>query len=498
MSASEQLTFSLTIPVPHKYIGCIFGKNGENIKKIATDAGNQTYLSYDDATEVMNISSYDMTSAKFAGKAILTIINGERKSTTNKTNTKPINKPTTKPISKPISKNNDTNKQVISQVDDDRKVQQPKTRYLDVLKPSNNSNYNHTDGYNVKKTDTQRLSSTDKSNLKKAEIPRATRIIKHIRIHPDIIKAGLIYQIIGSKGSNIKQICEAVGRNCNILCIDNSYYKIDVANEVLFKMSKDLLIKLENQVLNNPENEDTIARARGYYIINFTNGKKEIIPYEEKCKLIEMYKKKETIRYQLANKMNVHINDIDDCMIDEEYNSRYIKDDRDNTPLMTVEEIQESFKSVPVSPTSSASIRMNMYSKWNDELGIILMKNELPNSVNTINNLTKLIVNKRLLDKERKLQKQQQLEKEIIELSLDSLLDEMELDMDVFEDDGEQSDNDTTSNNSISVNDTIMDDDLNDIDFCENHNTMADYDEYDKYLDNIAIQNSLPMVDAWN
>jgi len=74
----------------------------------------------------------------------------------------------------------------------------------------------------------------------------------------------------------------------------------------------------------------------------------------------------------------------------------------------------------------------------------------------------------------------------------------MELDMDVFEDDGEQSDNDTTSNNSISVNDTIMDDDLNDIDFCENHNTMADYDEYDKYLDNIAIQNSLPMVDAWN
>jgi hypothetical protein len=503
MSALEQSTFKVTIPVPNKLISRIFGKNGDNIKKIAKDAGNQTRLLYDDNAEIMNIQSNDINSLKIAAKAIAVILNNEKKSANRHTD-KPIVDKTNNSVNKPsdsksvnnipVVNKNITNQNIISNINDEHKAQHHNGRYLDVLKPSNNNNKK------VALATKSEQPVTQNTNVKKVEIPRATRVIKEVRIHPDIIKAELIYQIIGPKGSNIKKICETVGRNCNILCIDNSYYKIDVANEVLFKMAKDMIFKLEKDILNNAENEDIIAKARGYYILNYTNGIKEIVPYEDKSKLIEMYKKKENIRYQLANKMKVSINDIDDIMINDEYNRRYVNDNNENeNKQMSIEEIQESFKTSPVTPISSASLRASMYSKWNDDLGIILMKNELPNSVNTLNTISnKLVKAKLLLNKQ--LDKQQKLEREIIQISLDSLLDDMDFNQ---SDDDDYYNNDLSSNdisniNESFANDSIIDDDINDINFCENHNKMSDYDEYDNYLDNFAKENKLSMADAWN
>jgi hypothetical protein len=486
MSTPEQTTFKVTIPVPRKYASRIIGKNGDNIKKIAMDAGNQTRLLYNDTNETLDIQSSDLSSLKIAAKTIMTTINNIKNNIT-------INNTNNHSIDSSNNKNTITNnQQLVNKINDDEKVEKRSPRYLDVLKTSSCNNIKEVQTAKVKKTVQNYNEQT--TTAKKIEIPRATRIIKEIPIHPDITKAQLIYQIIGAKGANIQKICKSIGKNCNILCVNNSHYKIDVANEISFKMAKDMLIKLENQILNNPENEHILAEARGYYIRTYTNGIKLMEPFEENAKLIEMYKKKENIRYQLASNMNKHINEIDDVMINQEYDRRYNKDTSNSNTLMTIEEIQASFKSVPVSPTSTASIRMNMYSKWNDDFGIILMKNELPNTTNTINTIShKLIQNKNKRDR-LLLARQQLVEKQIIQISLDSLLDDMEQSIDYDDNDISISPNDYSSIDDDTINDSIIEDDLQDIDFCENHNKMAEYDEYDNYLFNLAKQNNLPMA----
>jgi hypothetical protein len=265
--------------------------------------------------------------------------------------------------------------------------------------------------------------------------------------------------------------------------MDNGSYKIDTANEISFNKVIDLLTRLERKILNNPDNEYVLAQARGYYIRTYSNGRKVMEPFEESEGLIQIYKDREHIRYQLASKLNVQPTEIYDDMITAEYNRKYkINYTNDKKVSMSIDEIKASLETTPSSPLSQSSIKMNVYSKWNDDFGIIMIKNELPQTCKVINHKS---INLKYIkaQQKRELDKQRALELEIVNIDLASILDDTDIMID---------DNDDLQSLELSFSpdndDNIMADDLQDIDFCENH-SMADMDE--AYLDAVAQKYNL-------
>jgi hypothetical protein len=328
-------------------------------------------------------------------------------------------------------------------------------------------------------------STSYKAHSKVVEIPSYNRrIIKEFRIHPELVKAKLIYQIIGKKGCNIQDICKSIGRHTNIVCNDNGYYNIDTANEISYKKAIDLLTHLERKILNNPENEYVLAQARGYYILTYSNGRKVMIPFEESESLIQIYKDREQIRYKLASKLNIRPYDIDDDLITKEYNRMYkLNIDVENKLSLSIDDIKASLEIAQASPLSQSSIKMNMYSKWNDDLGIMMIKSDLTDTCKVINrksNNLKYIKSQ----KKSELDKQRALELEIVNVDLASILDDSDL---IFDDDNNNDNLDTLElSYSPRNDDSILEDDLQDIDFSENHKMADMNDEYlsafaDKY-----------------
>jgi hypothetical protein len=493
MSNLAQSIFRVTIPVSKNHIRVIIGKNGETIKKIALDSGNNTKLLYNDETQAIDIQSPNLASLKIAAKAVVTIVNdlskpvkSDNKKEVEKEKPRYLNalKSSNKKEQQLANVETTANKQVTSakqsanvETTANKQVTSAKT----IKVPQKPSTTSSTTQSTTVSSSTPASSTSYKAHSKVVEIPSTNRrIIKEFRIHPELVKAKLLYQIIGKKGCNIQEICKSIGRHTNIVCNDDGNYIIDTANEISYKKVIDLLTRLERKILNNPENEYILAQTRGYYIRTYSNGRKVMELFEESEGLIQIYKDREQIRYKLASKLKVEPSEIYDYMITDEYNRMYkLNIGSENKLSISIDDIKASLQSAPTTPLSQSSIKMNMYSKWNDDFGIIMIKNELPETCKVINHKSINLKHIRA-QKMNELDKQRALELEIVNVDLASILDDSDL---IFDDDNNDNLDTLELSDSPTNDDSILEDDLRDIDFGENH-TMADMN--DEYLNAFA------------
>jgi hypothetical protein len=498
MSQTVQETLKLTIPVTRKYASRIIGKNGVTIKGIIRDAGNNTRILYDDTKDELNIISINKNSLKIAVKAIMNIIklvdNPESETSNNKSNDDKIEIKDSRyaNILKSSSSNNNNNNQIVEtkktvHYNNEQIVETKKIDYSNILKSSpinNNQIVDAKKSYYTK--DIVQPNKTDYSKVNKLEIPRAKRISSQYSIHPDIIKARLIYQIIGPKGETIQNLNKSIGGNCNINCSD-SHYLIEVNNETALRKAKDLLNRLERKILNDPKNEQIIAELTGFHKLVDTKGRIILEYVNDPSDLIQIYKEKEQIRYKLARKLNKPLEQITENLINDEYNIMYnIENIENNSKQVSCESLKNSLNDITETVLSPSYIKSFMYSKWNDDNGLIMIKNELPNISSKLNEIS-LKIQKANDIKNALARRQEAFEEECRKVSLEDVLG--------YDDD--ESVNTSYINNEMD----ISNDDINDLSFNEDEfipsnkpsvNRMDDNDKYLDYLEDlITNQNKI-------
>jgi hypothetical protein len=476
MSQTVQETLKLTIPVTRKYASRIIGKNGVTIKGIIRDAGNNTRILYDDIKEELNIISINKSSLKIAVKAIMNIIklvdNPESETSNNKSNDDKIEIKDSRYANILKSSSSNNNNQIVETKKIDYSTD---TRNVNILKSPLSNNNQIVDAKKPYYTkDIVEIKKTDYSKVNKLEIPKGKRISCQYGIHPDIIKARLIYQIIGPKGETIQNLNKSIGGNCNINCSD-SHYLIEVNNETALRKAKDLLNRLERRILNDPQNEEIIAKLTGFHKLVDTKGRIILEYVNDPSDLIQIYKEKEQIRYKLARKLNKPLGQISEDLINAEYNIMYNNENiENNSKEVSRESLKNSLNDVSETKLSPSYIKSFMYSKWNDDNGLIMIKNELPNISSKLNAIS-LKIQKANDIKNAIARRQEQFEEECRKVSLEDVLG--------YDDD--ESVNTGYINNEMD----ISSDDINDISFNEeefipcNKSVIDRMDDNDEYLD---------------
>jgi hypothetical protein len=240
------------------------------------------------------------------------------------------------------------------------------------------------------------ITSSDKQSLKAASLKilslldeakkkeaakKPIKEIKSFNIHPDILKADLVYQIIGPKGSYIQEIIAKVGRGCNIKCNKDGKYVVEVESKTGLNIAYDLLMKRERIILTNPENKDTIDRSRGYRLIKVGKGKYNMEYIGQDYSLIDIYKKKESVRYWLSKNKNIPLYDVKEEDIEEEYNNFYnYYETKEEPKKVDIEQLIEEMKSMPiVIPVKE------MKTIWNDKEKVNTIKDDLPEIAGKLN-----------------------------------------------------------------------------------------------------------------
>jgi hypothetical protein len=240
------------------------------------------------------------------------------------------------------------------------------------------------------------ITSSDKQSLKAASLKflilldeakkkeaakKPIKEIKSFNIHPDILKADLVYQIIGPKGSYIQEIIAKVGRGCNIKCNKDGKYVVEVESKTGLNIAYDLLMKRERIILTNPENKDTIDRSRGYRLIKVGKGKYNMEYIGQDYSLIDLYKKKESVRYWLSKNKNIPLYDVKEEDIEEEYNNFYnYYETKEEPKKVDIEQLIEEMKSMPiVIPVKE------MKTIWNDKEKVNTIKDDLPEIAGKLN-----------------------------------------------------------------------------------------------------------------
>lgn len=254
------------------------------------------------------------------------------------------------------------------------------------------------------------LSLVDEAKKKEAIKKQAiTKNKKSFNIHPDILKANLVYQVIGPKGAYIQEMINTVGRGCNIVCSSHGQYMVEAESKNGLNMAYDLLMKRERIILTNPDNKETIDYCRGYRLIKNKKGKQIIEYIGQEHSLIDVYKKKETVRYWLSKNKNIPLYEVEEADIEEEYKSFYkIKEEQEEPQTFDLEKLKEEMKSAPAVATVT-----EINTVWNNTETVNSIKDELPEITAKLNVL------------HYKLQKQklESLEDEVLLLDLSQVMD---------------------------------------------------------------------------
>jgi hypothetical protein len=384
------------IPITNKdIIGDIMGVDGDRMKRIAEVAGSNTRIQYDHNKAKFIVTSDKEQSLRVACEKIVEII--KRQSPTKKV---------VKLEEKVVAKT-------------DQKGENDKVTYVDKIKSAKPIEKKVL----VKKTDKQANYKQDKVEEKKSEY-----MSEEMAIHPDIIKANLVNQMIGSKGVIISEIIQKVGKGSKIAIME-TVYKIEAYKEKSIIMLKSLLKKREHEILTNEKNQAKLVKVRGYYLRQADKGKIYIEIVDNKNSIIEIQKKKDNIRYQLSKKQNIDINQVSESDINEEFNNMYKqKEDKENIS----EEVSKkddfiSLITTPIKPIETV---------WNNSEILMDILNELPKTTEILNHITaknhkNMLINKRL----------EEIESEYQNVNISYLLNEDDdEEEDVYSDENEISD----------------------------------------------------------
>jgi hypothetical protein len=200
-------------------------------------------------------------------------------------------------------------------------------------------------------------------------------IKEDMKVHPEILKMGFMYQMIGNKASNIKEINNKVANDCYIRCNEEEgVYEISCRSKRGINMARDLLECKEREILTSPLNVERLSKVRDGFIYyrygmngisylykkgnNFIDmkGKKCDYAYGEivsrRSSIIEYNKKLQDIRYEISKEENKEVKEIDEERVKDIYEERYNKNIEKGIINNNKEEIIEEFKKMPASPVS--------------------------------------------------------------------------------------------------------------------------------------------------
>jgi hypothetical protein len=307
-------------------------------------------------------------------------------------------------------------------------------------------------------------------------------IKESISIHPDIVKADLAYQMIGSKGKVISEIIKKVGKGSKVF-LDEDKYVIECHTQDSIDKLTDLLRKKERDILNSPENKDILAKIRGYVLKPGQKGKVYIELVSANWSLIEVLKKKESIRYQLSKKYEIHMDEVDENDVEKEFNNKYNREEKPKPEVKkTVDD--DKFETFIKSPERKLS------TVWENKTILQEIVNELPETTVLLNKIS-IKNHLKMMIEQRKKEIEEEMENEYINISVDDLMSEENEDDDLevedipyeeFED--EEEEEDIFGDNPY---------DHPNMEFRDSPYTIpANYD-YDTDMDNEEVK----IVDAW-
>jgi hypothetical protein len=281
------------------------------------------------------------------------------------------------------------------------------------------------DKKSLKEASLKILSLLDEAKKKEASKKPVIKKVNDIfNIHPDILKANLVYQVIGPKGSYIHEMTNTVGRGCNIICNQDGKYEVEAESKKGLNIAYDLLMKRERIILTNPYNKERIDRSRGYRLIKNKKGQRTIEYIGQEHSLIDIYRKKETVRYWLSKNNNIPLYEVEEKDIEEEY-ERFYNDNQDKKEAKTfnLEQLKEEMKGTPVTIPAK-----EIKTIWNNSDKVQTIKDELPEITERLNILHHKLNKKRL----------ETLEDSLVILDISDIMDS---DYDEDEDTEEESEN---------------------------------------------------------
>jgi hypothetical protein len=304
-----------------------------------------------------------------------------------------------------------------------------------------------------------------------------------ILIHPDIVKADLAYQMIGSKGKVISEIIKKVGKGSKIF-LDEDKYVIECHTQDSIDKLTDLLRKKEREILNSPENKDILAKVRGYVLKPGQKGKVYIELVSANWSLIEVLKKKESIRYQLSKKYDIYMDEVDENDVEKEFNNKYNREEKPKPEVKkTVDD--DKFETFIKSPERKLS------TVWENKTILQEIVNELPETTVLLNKIS-IKNHLKMMIEQRKKEIEEEMENEYINISVDDLMSEENEDDDLevedipyeeYEDE-EEEDEDIFGDNPY---------DHPNMEFRDSPYTIPANYEYDTDMDNEEVK----IVDAW-
>jgi len=298
----------------------------------------------------------------------------------------------------------------------------------------------------TKKEDINKYSFLEKNLQKKKE-----KMIKEsMNIHPEILKMGFIYQMIGSKASNIKEMNNKVGNDCYIRCNEEEgVYEISCRSKRGINMAKDLIGSKEREILTSPKNIETLSKCRDGFIYyrydkegilylykdgkkfvdmkgrKYDNGYGELV--SRRKSIIEYMKRLDNIRYEISKEESKKVEEIDENIVKNRYNDIYNKKEEKKEKI-NIEEIIEEFKTMPASPISNNK-------HWNKEK-IEDIKKELPSVIKSIKREVKEVeVDESIYMECYDIDISELLEPSKVDLSIDDMIDDEDLEDIEIEDD---------------------------------------------------------------
>jgi hypothetical protein len=278
---------------------------------------------------------------------------------------------------------------------------------------------------------------------KREEKSKKEKMIKEsMKIHPEILKMGFIYQMIGSKACNIKEMNNKVGNDCYIRCNEEEgVYEISCRSKRGINMARDLIGNKEREILTSPKNIETLSKCRDGFIYyrydkegilylykegrkfidmkgrKYDNGYGELV--SRRKSIIEYMKRLDNIRYEMSKEESKKVEEIDENIVKNRYNELYNKKE-EKKDRMNIEEIIEEFKSMPASPISDNK-------HWNKEK-IEDIKKVLPSIIKSIKREVKDVeVDESIYMECYDIDISELLEPSKVDLSIDDMIDDEDL-----------------------------------------------------------------------